>query len=189
MTETPRPAREFGDRFTVIPDSGITALNCFRCPGGNGADTWEIGYHPSLDVLIEQARAHNLASHDERGPVKDLRERLKAAIDAAWWSGSPATPAVMEVIAPLIAAAERPEKPHTPGPKRVVGRQLTRRDCMSCGHPWPCEGSWQARAERAEATVDALYEYATTYRGDPGMTLACEDILGIIGSKEESRDQ
>ena len=62
MTET---AREFGDRFTIIPDSGIVELKCFRCPGlPIGNDTWRVGYHPSLDVLIEQARAHNLAEHN-----------------------------------------------------------------------------------------------------------------------------
>lgn len=58
-------AREFNNRFTVIPDSGVTALNCFRCPGGNGDDTWEVGYHPSLDVLMEQARAHDAAKHGD----------------------------------------------------------------------------------------------------------------------------
>lgn len=60
--------REFSDRFTVFPDSGIVELNCFRCPGGRRPDgtredTWPVGYHPSLDVLIEQARAHDLAKH------------------------------------------------------------------------------------------------------------------------------
>ena len=44
------------------------------------------------------------------------------------------------------------------------------------------------RAERDEATVDALYEYATTYRNDPGMALACDDILGIIG-REQAQDR
>lgn len=49
---------EFDDRFTVFPDSGITELHCCTC---NTA--WAVGYHPSLDVLAEQARAHNAAKH------------------------------------------------------------------------------------------------------------------------------
>ncbi len=47
---------------------------------------------------------------------------------------------------------------------------------------------WQARAEAAEAKLDAVYEYCQTYRGDEGMTLACEDILAITGTGEEARD-
>lgn len=64
----PPDTREFGDRFTAIPDSGIVELNCSTCPGPE-TDTWKVGYHPSLDVLIEQARAHNLAEHG--GPRDD----------------------------------------------------------------------------------------------------------------------
>ena len=45
----------------------------------------------------------------------------------------------------------------------------------------------RARAEAAEARLDAVYEYCQTYQGDEGMTLACEDILAITGS-EEARD-
>lgn len=54
-------APEFGDRFTVIPDSGVIELHC----GSHSpeARTWKVGYHPSLDVLVEQARAHNAAEH------------------------------------------------------------------------------------------------------------------------------
>lgn len=56
---------EFNDRFTVFPDTGIIELNCFKCdgpggPGTRGTNTWPVGYHPSLDVLVEQARSHNL---------------------------------------------------------------------------------------------------------------------------------
>lgn len=66
---TPGQAREFGDRFTVKPDTGIVRLNCFRCDGFPlGADDWDVGYHPSLDVLIEQARAHDAAKHAAQEP-------------------------------------------------------------------------------------------------------------------------
>ena len=51
----------FGHRYTVIPDSGVTALHCGT---HNPPAVWEVGYHPSLDVLIEQARAHDVAEHD-----------------------------------------------------------------------------------------------------------------------------
>jgi hypothetical protein len=57
----------FGDQFTVFPDTGITELHCYRCESGSEKKRWRVGYHPSLDVLIEQARAHNLAEH--AGPV------------------------------------------------------------------------------------------------------------------------
>lgn len=50
--------RLFGDRFTIFPDSGVTELHCYTC-----GTKWAIGYHPSLDVLIEQAREHNKREH------------------------------------------------------------------------------------------------------------------------------
>ena len=52
----------FRDRFTVFPDSGVTELHCYKC-----AAKWAIGYHPSLDVLVEQAHAHNMAAHSADG--------------------------------------------------------------------------------------------------------------------------
>jgi hypothetical protein len=51
---------EFRDYFTVFPDTGITELYCNRCQRA-----WQTGHHPSLDVLIEQAQAHDLAEHPE----------------------------------------------------------------------------------------------------------------------------
>jgi hypothetical protein len=53
-------AREFNDRFTIFPDTGVTQLHCYRCDSA-----WAVGYHPSLDVLIDQARAHNQTAHEE----------------------------------------------------------------------------------------------------------------------------
>lgn len=50
----------FSDRFTVFPDTGTTELHCYVCNR-----SWPIGYHPSLDVLIEQAREHNRIEHGE----------------------------------------------------------------------------------------------------------------------------
>lgn len=58
----PEDSPEFRDRFTVIPDECYVQLACFRCPGPG--DTFDVGYHPSLDVVIGQARAHNRAEHD-----------------------------------------------------------------------------------------------------------------------------
>lgn len=57
----------FSDRFTVFPDSGVIELHCSRCAAAarKAVTRWKVGYHPSLDVLIEQARAHNLAEHGE----------------------------------------------------------------------------------------------------------------------------
>lgn len=57
---------EFGDQFTVIPDTGITRLHCRKCAAGNDPAYFEVGYHPSLDVLTERARAHNQERHGSR---------------------------------------------------------------------------------------------------------------------------
>jgi hypothetical protein len=51
----------FGHRYTAIPDSGVVEL---RCVTHVSPVTWKVGYHPSLDVLIDQARAHDVAGHD-----------------------------------------------------------------------------------------------------------------------------
>ena len=51
----------FGHRYTVIPDSGVVELHCGTCPD---SARWEVGYHPSLDALIDQARAHDTAEHN-----------------------------------------------------------------------------------------------------------------------------
>lgn len=57
-------SREFADRFTVCPDGEVVSVSCFRCPGfPEGMDTWLIGYHPSLDYLIEWAREHDAKYH------------------------------------------------------------------------------------------------------------------------------
>ena len=48
----------FRDRFTIFPDTGKTQLHCYDCDV-----TWDIGYHPSLDILNEQAREHNDRFH------------------------------------------------------------------------------------------------------------------------------
>ncbi|HLK77197.1 MAG TPA: hypothetical protein VKU77_26545 [Streptosporangiaceae bacterium] len=50
----------FGDRFHICPDTGETELHCSRCSA-----RWRVGCHPSLDALIEQARAHNLTEHGD----------------------------------------------------------------------------------------------------------------------------
>jgi hypothetical protein len=53
----------FRDRFTIIPGSGTTVLHC----GSHAPEAmqWEVGYRPSLDVLIERARIHNRDHHGE----------------------------------------------------------------------------------------------------------------------------
>jgi hypothetical protein len=58
----------FGDRYTVIPDSGVTELRCSS--HSPEARRWPVGYHPSLDVLVEQARAHDLAEHSGGEPSR-----------------------------------------------------------------------------------------------------------------------
>jgi hypothetical protein len=49
---------EFDDRFTIFPDLSVTQLHCSACE-----TRWTVGYHPSLDSLAEQARAHNRERH------------------------------------------------------------------------------------------------------------------------------
>jgi hypothetical protein len=58
----------FGHRYTAIPDSGVVELHCGT---HNPPVTWEVGYHPSLDVLIDQARAHDVAEHDNDSAAED----------------------------------------------------------------------------------------------------------------------
>jgi hypothetical protein len=61
-------ASDFSDRFTAFPDSGIIEMHCNKCVAESRDVTrWQVGYHPSLDVLIEQAHAHNRAEHGDRG--------------------------------------------------------------------------------------------------------------------------
>ena len=48
----------FSNRFTIIPDTGMTQLHCFPC----NDIIWQ-SYHPSLDVLIEKATKHNEEKH------------------------------------------------------------------------------------------------------------------------------
>lgn len=55
---------EFNNRFTVVADSGDVELHCSSHSPG---ESWVVGYHPSLDVVVEQAREHNVAKHPEDG--------------------------------------------------------------------------------------------------------------------------
>jgi hypothetical protein len=48
----------FNDRYTAFPDEGIIELFCYDCN-----EKWAIGYHPSLDVLIERAAVHDKVKH------------------------------------------------------------------------------------------------------------------------------
>jgi hypothetical protein len=61
----PSPAG-FDGRLTVIPDSGNVRLHCTG--HSPEAAAWHIGYHPSLDVVVEQARAHVRAEHGNGQP-------------------------------------------------------------------------------------------------------------------------
>lgn len=52
---------KFNHSFTIFPDGESTSLHCFHC------DTVEpIGYHPSLDILIERAQKHLAERHGIR---------------------------------------------------------------------------------------------------------------------------
>lgn len=63
MTD-PEDVGMFAGRFTIFPDTGITQLHCYKC-----GQAWDVGYHPSLDVLIERAWAH-IATCPRRGEVR-----------------------------------------------------------------------------------------------------------------------
>lgn len=78
-------------------------------------------------------------------------------------------------------AQDRPGLIHRPGPKRMVARQVAPSDCLACGQRWPCKGSWQARAERAEARLAAVTDAC---RSIPSPI--AERILAIIGTGEEA---
>lgn len=72
---------------------------------------------------------------------------------------------------------------HIPGPKRMVGRQIIGHTCLGCGDPWPCQHSWQARAEAAEAVVAAIR--SVLLEGSQPDAMARKRALAIIISSEE----
>jgi len=81
---------------------------------------------------------------------------------------------------------------HVPGPKRMIGRRVTR-NCLGCGRPWPCKHSWQARAEAAEAREAEVRQTIATFlrvrgagRGAGDLAEAVRQVLdrGEIGSEE-----
>lgn len=74
-------------------------------------------------------------------------------------------------------------KAHRPGPKRMVGREAVQH-CYGCGARWPCEGSWQLRAEAAETKLAALRDLCSQDRD--GVTV--RQIRAIIGPEGENRD-
>ena len=80
---------------------------------------------------------------------------------------------------------------HRPGPRRMVARQLAAAECLSCGQRWPCEGSWQARAEEAEAKLAAIAEYVRSRPSwvvDPVESrLRKDSILAIVGGEGADR--
>jgi hypothetical protein len=88
----------FGHRYTVIPDSGDVELHCGTCPD---SARWRVGYHPSLDVLIGQARAHDIAEHDNdaghaaAGALEAETGRLRAVLEVLA-SPEPMTPTFAE---------------------------------------------------------------------------------------------
>ena len=82
----------------------------------------------------------------------------------------------------------------------MIGRQV-RRDCLGCGRPWPCEHSWQARAEAAEARLEhavrlaerwaalALAEGPVTEKGAQAIRTELAALRGEAqGGGEEARD-
>ena len=81
------------------------------------------------------------------------------------------------------------EDAHRPGPKRMAGRRVTQ-DCWTCGQSWPCDGSWQARAEAAEKRLDTIRVHCRGHLAIGGMCCPhlAEEILAITGSGEEARD-
>jgi hypothetical protein len=76
----------FGHRFTVIPDSGVVELHCGT---HNPPAVWGVGYHPSLDVLIDQARAHDVAEHDNDSAAQPAEPpavtRIHFTADGCMW--------------------------------------------------------------------------------------------------------
>lgn len=76
----------FGHRYTAIPDSGVVELSCGT---HNSPAKWEVGYHPSLDVLIGQAAAHDRTEHgndsgagDHAAEIRKLRSAVRELLDS-----------------------------------------------------------------------------------------------------------
>ena len=84
------------------------------------------------------------------------------------------------LMEPSMEAGQSSVRPHKPGPKRMVGRRITQ-DCWGCGRPWPCDGSWQARAEAAEVKLAAIERQcsrvAEAMRRQTGVPLAQADVM------------
>lgn len=78
-------------------------------------------------------------------------------------------------------AQDRPGPVHRPGPKRMVARQVAPSDCLACGQRWPCEASWQARAERAEARLAEVR--AVLLEGGQGDGTARCRAIAIVGTE------
>lgn len=64
----------FGHRYTALPDSGVVELHCGT---HNPPVTWKVGYHPSLDVLIGQAAAHDRTEHDNDSAAGDHAAEIR----------------------------------------------------------------------------------------------------------------
>jgi hypothetical protein len=65
VTGQDRASAEFADRFTVFPDGATTGLHCRQCAAEGREPYRGIGYHPSLDVVLERALEHNRTEHGD----------------------------------------------------------------------------------------------------------------------------
>ena len=105
-----------------------------------------------------------------------VREIVRMAIGKGWNTDDhPAAERVTEAVWPLLEHAQA----------ALNDNEGVRLWMLDCGE---LVAKHRERAEAAEGKLDEIYEYCRTYRGDEGMTLACDDILAITGTEGDRRD-
>lgn len=102
---------------------------------------------------------------DEMDLLKSLQERVSAAIEAAWWSRQPASPAVMEVAAPAIEEARAAER------DRIRAALAARKITLT-------RPGWGFRA--AQNTGMVPWEAVAEVLGDGGVAAADSEALARV---------
>lgn len=123
---------------------------------------------------------------DTQTETQPLHEPSRLAAWAAFRAWRIGDPGEGRLDAALRAFAEagrgEAEKPHRPGLRRVVSRDLAPADCLSCGQRWPCEASWRGRAEAAEARLAEVR--AVLLEGGQGDVTARCRAIAIVGTED-----
>jgi hypothetical protein len=136
--------------------------------------------HEDDDPDAVRMALYRLAQAEERSPDETAAAVLAHRAETVP-AGSVPDDTGRDLPSAHANAQDRPGPVHRPGPKRMVARQVAPSDCLACGQRWPCEASWQARAERAEARLAEVR--AVLLEGGQGDgTVRCRAIA-IVGTE------